>query len=273
MAGCDRADIDVRGQIQEVGMRIYRCEDSLEGIFTGIYRAYEDHSDPKETELSLDEDPRLFAEEVQVVPDREKSKKVVRTLCRRFGEADYMGLCHALASRDDGRAQAVYRTVAQGLARNVAVGHLFDNLADDGVLRAFKLSQNVSRESQHLKGFLRFEELKGGVLYAKIHPGNHVLPFVMEHFADRFPQENFLIYDVGRELFGVHRRLGTWNLMQDSTGTLIREVEGVSRSPSEAEISELFRRFCHTITIEARQNPKLQRNMLPLHFREYMTEF
>ena len=44
-------------------------------------------------------------------------------------------------------------------------------------------------------------------------------------------------------------------------------------SEDEMTYQELFRQFCHTITIEGRRNAQLQKGMLPLRFREYMVEF
>ena len=44
-------------------------------------------------------------------------------------------------------------------------------------------------------------------------------------------------------------------------------------SKEEAGYQELFRYFCHKIAIKERQNDKLQKSMLPLRFRPYMTEF
>ena len=41
----------------------------------------------------------------------------------------------------------------------------------------------------------------------------------------------------------------------------------------EETYQELFKQFCDSIAIEARINPKLQMNMLPLRFRPNMTEF
>ena len=51
------------------------------------------------------------------------------------------------------------------------------------------------------------------------------------------------------------------------------EVTEAGWSETEACYQELFRTFCHNISIEERRNLKLQRNLLPLHFRLYMTEF
>ena len=77
----------------------------------------------------------------------------------------------------------------------------------------------------HLKGFTRFSELENGVLYSKISPKNNILAFLMPHFVDRFPMENFMIYDERRNLFGIHPAQRDWYLIQnDSNEEKIFEV-------------------------------------------------
>lgn len=270
-------------------MTVYRCEDSLEGIFTAIYLAYEEKRDHEDTYLSLNDEPMLFAEDVQVLPDWEKTRKVMNTLNRRFGEKDYLFLCMALAAEDEEKAQAVYRTVVDGLKRRVRERHLFDNLADDFVNKAFALATNTWREIDHLKGFTRFQELENGVLYSKIGPKNNILTFLMPHFADRLPIENFVMYDDRRNLFGIHPAGKQWVLFcgedggmseDRACGAKASEAKGgedkfpkLRFSEAELQYQALFRDFCRAITIEGRRNALLQRNMLPLRFREYMIEF
>lgn len=252
-------------------MVVYRCEDSLEGIFTAIYNTYADKRNHNDTLISLTDELFLFAEYVDVHADNEKTVKVMRTLERKFGEDNYLWLCYALSSEDPCKAQAVYRTVVNGLKNNVLKGHLFDNLACDEINRAHALGRAASREFQHLQGFLRFQELENGILYAKIGPKNNVLTFLMPHFADRFPTENFMIYDERRGLLGLHPAGRQWYLVKDSEDP--EQADQFSLSDKELEYRELFRYFCNKITIDARRNEKLQRNMLPLRFREYMVEF
>ena len=61
-------------------MIVYRCQDSLENIFTAIYRAYEENREPEDTVLMLSEEPVLFAEDIIVETIPQKSDKVIRTL-------------------------------------------------------------------------------------------------------------------------------------------------------------------------------------------------
>jgi len=257
-------------------MIVYQCEDSLESIFTAIYNAYEEKRDHDDTIISLNQEWLLFAQYVPVIPMEEKVLKVIRTLKRRFGEEDYMTICYALASPSEDKAQAVYGTVVEGLRGKYAKGHLFDNLVNDDIHKVFSLSRGAGNESHHLLGFVRFQELENGVLFSRIGPKNNVLTFMMPHFADRFSGENFMIYDEGRGIFGIHPAGKAWYLLQGAD--ILKEAVdenpgGWELSAKEKEYQELFCHFCHTIAIKERYNTKLQRNMVPLRFQEYMIEF
>ncbi len=251
-------------------MIVYRCEDTLESVFTAIYQAYEEKRNHQDTYLSLTEEPILFAEDIPVKADEEKTRKVMGSLRQRFGWEDSERLCMALASEQEDKAQAVYRTVVQGLHCRCRPGHLFDNLADSYVHRAFALARGVSTEVGHQRQFLRFQELDSGVLFSRIGPKNDVLVFLMPHFVDRLPIENFVIYDEKRNLFGIHPAKRQWYLLQGQDTDRPRQL---SYSETEAQYQELFRQFFHSISIEDRRNRKLQMGMLPLRFREYMVEF
>ena len=251
-------------------MIIYRCEDTLESVFTAIYQAYEEKRNHDDTLLSLSNDPCLFSQDIVVEADEDKTRKVMGTLQRRFGLEDTERLCMAMASNDEEKAQAVYRTVVQGLRYKCRPGHLFDNLADRDIHKAFALGRGVSTEAGHQKQFLRFQELDNGVLYSRIGPKNDVIAFIMPHFSDRLPIENFLIYDEKRNLFGIHPAGKRWVLLRGEEADRSRQL---TYSDEEPLYQEMFRKFCHAITIEERKNIKLQKGMLPLRFREYMVEF
>ncbi len=246
------------------------CEDSVDGIFTAVYRAYEKRYAPERTQIwiSEEENLRLFAVYESVDTDKETSGKVVRTLKRRFGEKGFYTFCLALSTPDTGKATAVYRTLAKGL-RLRRPSDIFYRHADPDVHKVESLQTRAGREMDHLRGFLRFCELEGRILYAEIGPENHILPYLADHFADRFPKEHFLILDTGRSLSAVHEAGKAWFLA--SADSFMRE--NLKERGGEALYRELFRCFHHKIAIEARRNENLQKNMLPLRFRPYMAEF
>lgn len=276
---------------------ILLCEDSLEGIFTGVYEAYALRRPLSEIRLQAGEETtyRLFSEYRHVAPDAGKTEKVVRTLQRRFGMKDYEILCLALSSGDEDKAQAIFGTVAWGL-KNGRRGGILSHLTNPDVHKVMEMSRYARNEMHHLQGFLRFQEIEGGILYAAIAPQNHVLPFLAEHFSDRFPMENFLIHDERRDMYAVHPAGKAWFLVagdlgrgadaggEDTVGADVVSAGDVGAEAAPAEriaaltaeeeyYRELFCCFCHKISIKERKNLNLQRNLLPLHFRKYMVEF
>lgn len=249
------------------------CEDSPVGIFTAIYEAYALRISHDRISLQLGETEnfRLFSSYQKVLPDEEKAQKVMNTLKRRLDAKDYYDLWMALAANDNRKAQAVYQTVVWGLSGK-AKGSILAHMADDNVRLVVELSRRAGNEMHRMREFLRFAELENGILYAVIGPKDNVLPMVTEHFADRLPMENFLIFDEFRNLYAIHPAGKEWFLMSGYEEKR-EENREIGNSAAEEYYQELFRGFCHSISIESRKNLKLQQNMLPLRFRPYMVEF
>ena len=147
---------------------------------------------------------------------------------------------------------------------------LMGNLANPAIHRVFELARFTANEAHYHLEFLRFRELENGILYAEIGPKNNVLTFIVPHFADRFPLENFVIYDERRNIYAMHPARGDWYLVYGEEE--VNQIEH-TLSQEEKKYSELFCQFFHTIAIKERENYRLQRNMLSLRYREYMTEF
>lgn len=167
-------------------MYVFICENSIDGIFTGVYDAWA--SKYGHANISLTACPpdnyTLFDEYITVSTDYEKSEKVARTLFRRLGEETYTELCQAAAALEEpagrkkhlDKADALYRTIVLALSLKDG-SKVLNYLGEPYVNRVFQLSRSTGNEAHHLLGFLRFQELENGLLFARIHPKNHVLPF------------------------------------------------------------------------------------------------
>lgn len=259
-------------------MYIFICEDSIDGIFTGVYEAWASRYGHANISLTTHapDNYSLFDEYIAVHTDYEKSAKVARTLHSRMGEEAYQELCQAAMALEPAshkqsidKADAIYKTIVLALSLPDA-GKVLNYLGEPYVNRTFQLSRSTFNEAHHLLGFLRFQELENGILFAQIHPKNDVLPFLGEHFVDRLPEENFMIYDATRNLAVLHPK-GKGFFITD-TGELNQEM--LQRlSPQELEYRRLWRAFFDSIAIEARINPKLQNQNLPKRFQRDIVEF
>ena len=85
-------------------------------------------------------------------------------------------------------------------------------------------------------------------MFSTIHPKNHALPILAEHFADRFPQENFMIYDETRQLAAVHR--AGKNFMLVDASDLNQDIIH-NFSEEEQQFRDLWMTFFDSIAIKA----------------------
>ena len=251
--------------------KVFLCQDDLESIYSAIYDAFTSKADPKTTHIFPDnkETMEFFTEYIYVDRDEEKARKVAKALVRRFGDTVYEHLNYILCHESENRVDVFYHVIELGLSLKYPET-VFNQLGNPWVMEGFELKRKASREIGHLLGFLRFEELKNGVLFAKVHPKTDVILFLARHFSDRLPCENFIIYDEKREKCIVHPYRGEWYLR---TGVKAEVFERLEDSDAQQIFEMLYREFCSAIAIKERKNEKLQKNMLPLHFRDCMVEF
>ena len=256
-------------------MYVFVCEDSLDGILTGIYDAWNfkieqklsSHEDIHLISRELD-NYQLFCEYYPVTTCLEKAGKVSNTLRRKLGTDFFEIIVNAAMAKEPSKkkvmdkADALYQTVVFAL-HSPAGAKVLNYLGVPFIQRVFELSRATGAEAHHLSGFLRFSELENGVLFAKIHPKNNALPQLAEPFTDRFPQENFMIYDENRQLAAVHRAGKDFMLVDASD--LNQDI--LTRfSEKEMEYQKLWLTFFENIAITARINPKLQAQNIPKRF-------
>lgn len=258
----------------EEGMKtVLVCEDSMEGILTAIYVAYECKKPLGSITIQVEGEgyPSLFTEYIPIKNDEIKAMKVSRTLRAKIGEEHYFDFCLILSSNQEGKAQGAF-AVVKWLLKNQIGKTIFDHLTDDDIMCAFSCYRNVNFELMHLRGFVRFSEMENGSLLAEIEPKNNIVLYLADHFADRLPMENFVIVDKRRNLYAIHPAQKEYFLMQRGQEEQGLE-EQIACSDEEAQYQALFKTLCQSLTIKERENKTLQRTMLPLRFRPYMTEF
>ena len=249
-------------------MIVFLCEEGFDGILCGVYDAY--RSGLKEeclVELEQEYEPRLFAEYRNSRRDGEKAGKTAELIRKRMSEAAYEAMYRASLHKSPGRADAVFRFFCLGMQAGRGV---MNRLSDPAVYEIFKMDRYVGNEAHLLTGFTRFERLLSGMLYGVIGPENDVLELVAGHFADRLSGEAWILFDEKRRKAAVHRADGRWAVL-DGVGE--EQILRTFGRVKEDGYSEMWNAFFRRIAVEERYNPRCQRNLLPLRYRKYMTEF
>lgn len=250
---------------------VYICEDTITGIFSGIYEAWKTRLRQEQLGISIrgNLEQELFCEYIEVKSDEKKAIAVEHLIRKHLSHDAYYHLYHALLSHDKGKGDAVLGTMLE--ARNIKDSkRIMQHLTHPKVQRVFELSRQVANEAHFFIELIRFRELNSGIMFSQIEPKSQILTCIGDHFENRFPLENFMIYDKTHGQFLIHEAKKSWVIVINEE----TDVESLTKvSYAENAFSELWKSFFEHISIKERENYRLQRQNLPIRFRKNMTEF
>ena len=242
------------------------CEDTFDGIMSAIYEGWILMNKGNEVSIhpGTNYAPTFFSEYRFIETNRERAVRVATSIRKKISVEAYMMVFRACTHFDKDKADAVFGFLQIGYSVGARVVKM---LGEPSVMRVMELSRKAVNESHLFKGFIRFTELRGNILYTKIEPKCDVVPLIINHFENRFPEENWIIFDAIRNKSAVHKK---------NTDTIIIEGQNIEKQvesiKSSSEYEELWKVFFDTIGIEARYNPTCQSNHLPKWFRKNMLE-
>ena len=249
---------------------VYLCQDSTKGIFSAFYHAWMESRDLKVgIQFVTNTDRQLFCQYIEVKECEKKAEAIEKLILKNLGKKSYQDIYQALLADDQEKAEVVFKTIQD--ARKIENStEIMDYLSNKNVMRVFELCRKVAGEAHLLQGFIRFRELSSGVLFAEITPKSQVLTCISEYFENRYPMENWLIYDKTHKISLVHVKGKPCFLMPlDEINQ--KEIEKLAKG--EDEYQDLWVEFFTSISIKERENYPLQRNNIPLWYRKNMTEF
>lgn len=137
-------------------------------------------------------------------------------------------------------------------------------LAHPAVDILVKAVKGLDCEAHKYKGFVRFS-IHEGLMLSTISPKNNVLPYLAQHFKERFPRENFMIYDKVRKIAVMYHK-GSLRYTYEFS------FELPEHSSEERHYQDMWRLFHKTIAIKERDNPICQRSFMPKRYWEELTE-
>lgn len=231
----------------------YLYDGSSEGLLTAIFQAYARHEDPEDVMRESCAQLRLGQEVLEVETSLDLALRVRSGIVRACGKQVFDAVLAATLSDDEDAGTVVYRFVRYALAKSredarascagcpnrsgctTPCSHVLDarrrsvlsDLAVPEVEPFYRLNRAVFNERHRILQFARFQEMKGGVWFARCNPRHAVIPLVMDHFANRFNQSSFLVYDE------VHRMAGVY----EAPAAFDRSLEGRAELPCSADVS------------------------------------
>lgn len=251
--------------------RVYICSDSEMGIFSAIYDAWKTKLGEDSLGIALRGmvEQELFCEYVEVEETEKKMLAVQNLIRRHLGQYAYWNIYHAMLSHDPQKADAILGMMLA--SRNIPDStRIMEHLSHPKVQKVFALGRKVSNEAHYYLEFVRFSELEDGILFSEIEPRNRIVTCLGEHFTNRFPLENWMIYDKTHDEALVHEKGKQWVLVQHIQDNV--KLKG-KFAHAESLYVNLWKVFFQSISIKERASYERQRQNLPLLFRNQMTEF
>ena len=267
-------------------MTVYRFDNTLDGVLSAVFDAYALRQQP-DMLLSEGEQLPLFCEEVhQVVTTEEKAARVWAGLEKRLSKEALRLLMVSWQSEDKALSTPllhyIYKVFAQPCQQAESIER---NFADPDVLFVTNTARRVAHEQLRMKQFIRFQKAKDGTYLAVVSPDNNVLPFIIDHFQDRFRDQPWLIYDAKRHYGYYHeaypnpskRRGGVIRITFEDESAVPFNLENGKLnddviSSDDQLLQDLWRTYFKAICIKERMNPRKQLNDMPRRYWKYMTE-
>ncbi len=247
-------------------LKILIYDGSFEGLLCCIFRIYEQKilvfKIVKKNEPISD----LFAENIEIHTDEVRAQRVWSGIQRKAGKISIERILMAFLSEIQGEEHTIIRYVQYLIdsKRNIE-----DNLSHPVVQRLQDVVKMVNRERHRMKAFVRFQLLTDGIYYSGIEPDFNVLPLIKDHFAHRYADQQWIIYDLRRN-YGLYYDLKTVSEMELD----IAPKANANNIFQEEEIlyQELWKKYFKHTNIESRKNTALHIRHVPKRYWKYLTE-
>lgn len=243
------------------------CEDSFDGIMTAIYDGWVLMNKGYNVGIypGNEYEPDFFSEYIFTKTDMNKAYKVSESIRRKVSVEAHAMVYRATLHFDKKKGNVIFEFLKIAYPTGTKVVRMLNN---SWVMELMELDRKVKNESHLFKGFVRFKELDGGVLYSSIRPKCNVVPLISHHFKNRFPLENWIIYDESRKIAAVHPK-GRECIITNGKDF----NESIENNYQRDNYEDLWKVFFNTIAIESRKNPRCQNTNIPKWYRENMVEF
>ena len=243
-------------------MHLYLYDGSFDGLLTAYFYAYrvQDIYDICRQDAY---EPDLLSQPHVMATEQDKADRIQSAVRRKLSE-DTLHNLYLLYLSELPHCELLGLTYlrlcfAHGASINRAKHHPIIRQVED-------YRHKVTVEYDHMKGFLRFEQIDRQVYFGRFAPDHNQLPLLLPHLERRFSDQKLIVHDEKRScalLYDLQRSV----IVPFSQEDAARLLQG-----RHDDTIELFRQYFQTIAIPERANPRLQAQYMPHRYRRYMPE-
>lgn len=197
-----------------------------------------------------------------VESDVEKAVTVSEAINKKISREAYIDVYYCYLSSFEKKESVILDFLVFGFKYGKNTMNFYTH---DMVLPLKEISLKVAKEVHRFLGILRFSDV-GGILFARFSPDNDILILMIDHFADRYKFEKFIIYDEKRNKAGVYSH-NYWEIKENMS------YDNIEFSQDEKKIQNLWKQYFNDLAIKERINLDHQFQFVPARYRKNMAEF
>ena len=251
-------------------MTLFFYDKTFEGLLSAVFDAFQMKQFPEKL-LPEGDIPQLFTDTTHtVVSNGKHANRVWQGLQRKLQKKVCNMLTHVWLSELKGSDELLFRYICKTFASAQKIQY---NFGDADVLEVQKIARKVAHEAHYLKQFVRFQKAADDIFFAPIRPQFNALPLAINHFTDRFADQQWVIYDLSRQ-YGYYYDLKTTQeiTFTDDDHLLSGKLDEVLMAADEKLYQELWKSYFKALTIKERINPRLHKKNMPVRFWQLLTE-
>lgn len=242
---------------------------SFDGLLTAIFEVFEyRYKDVEIFSREKFQQENMFAEIHEVITQNDKAERVLNRLEKNIGKPGIHQLLQVYLSEDPEMEQLILSAIKQSIQNPEE--NIFQNYADNDILKISKICKSVSRERHRMTAFVRFEKMQDGVFFAKIDPDFNVVPLIRKHFKDRYQDQKWMIYDLRRN-YGILYDLENCDFFYPEEKLDMNAYQKKFHE-EETQYQTLWQRYFTKTNIVDRKNLKLHIQHVPRRYWKYLTE-
>ena len=245
---------------------------TFDGFLTVIFDIYASKSQPVQIIRERLWQPGFFETPERTITDTAKSERVWSGILKRSNKQVTRMLYLAFASELPGVEMTLYNYLEKLFADTTGTYH--KNLLDEHSFELYQISRKVSFEIHRFQGFVRFQETSEGLFFAAIEPDHDILPLLASHFARRYGNQQWVIYDQKRDkgIFYKKPEMHEITLTDKQFNTITGDVNQQAKSDDEDLYRSLWKAYYKAINIPERKNTRLMLRLLPRRYWKYLPE-
>lgn len=245
-------------------MLCYVYDGSFDGLLTAIYDAYYMHENPEYIVTEHDNVPALYLTIKHIAASPLKSEKVYNAILNKISREALDNIFYVYISEVFNSGAIVLNYIKLGFKYG---SQLQMHMYDKRIMDVQKICRKVQWESQRMLGFLRFSCIGTNTYYAPMEPDYNILALIAPHFAERFSDQNWIIHDIKRKTAALYNKT-EWILVRVDD-TAAARICAVNR---DVFYENLWKKYFTDMSIKTRENPRLQKQHLPVRYWKHLTE-